>query len=268
MTPIWLTPTDLAIAALLLVGDGALSLALGLGVHRPLLWAAIRMCVQLVLVGLVLRIVFALAAPLVTLGVILVMTAAASREVAVRPERRLQGPGNYLIGGVAVTLSTLLAVTLALATAVRPEPWYDAHYAIPLVGIVLGSVLNAASIGLESMLDGVVRGRAAIEAQLALGATRFQALGPLIRGSIRRGLVPVINQMSAAGLITLPGIMTGQLLAGMDPATAVRYQILLMLLLSGASGLAVIAAVYMAGLRVTDERHRLRLDHLVARRRP
>lgn len=267
MTAITLSANDLVAAALLVVVDGALSLALGLGFHRPLWWSATRMVVQLLLVGWVLRVVFALAAPLVTLAVVSLMIAAAAREVAVRPEQRLRGLGNHLIGGAAVTGATLLAVLLALSTAVRPTPWYDAHHAIPLVGIVLGSVLNAASIALESMLDGVIRDRAAIEAQLALGATRFQALGRLVRGSIRRGLVPVINQMSAAGLITLPGIMTGQLLAGMDPGDTVRYQILLMFLLAGASALAALAAVYMVALRVTDDRHRLRLDRVLGRKR-
>lgn len=267
MTPILLTPVDLALAAVLVLVNGALSLALGLGLHRQLFWATTRMVVQLLLVGWVLRAVIDLASPLVTLVVISVMIAAATREVIARPEQRLQGLGNYFIGGTAVAVSTLLAVMLALLTAIRPEPWHEARYAIPLVGIVLGSVLNAASIGLDNLLDGVVRQRGAIEAQLALGASRFQAMGPLMRVSIRRGLVPVVNQMSAAGLITLPGIMTGQLLAGMDPADAVRYQILLMFLLAGASGLAAITAVYMAAFHVTDDRHRLRLDRLTHRMR-
>jgi putative ABC transport system permease protein len=74
-----------------------------------------------------------------------------------------------------------------------------------------------------------------------------------------------MNQMSAAGIITLPGIMTGQMLAGMDPVESVKYQILLMFLLTGASGLAALGAVYLAASSVTDDRHRLRLDKLVNR---
>jgi putative ABC transport system permease protein len=89
-----------------------------------------------------------------------------------------------------------------------------------------------------------------------------QALGELVRTSIRRGMIPIINQMSAAGIITLPGIMTGQLLAGMDPVEAVKYQILLLFLLTGAGGLAAAGAVYLAARSITDERQRLRLDRL------
>jgi putative ABC transport system permease protein len=85
----------------------------------------------------------------------------------------------------------------------------------------------------------------------------------LLRAAMRRGLLPVINSMSASGVVTLPGIMTGQILAGIDPMEAVKYQILLMFLLSGGAGLAAVAVVFLAARRLTDSRHRLRLDRLV-----
>ena len=161
-----------------------------------------------------------------------------------------------------VSSASLATVLLALFTAIRPQPWYDPRYAIPLMGIVLGSVLNSASLALDSFLGSVVSERAAIEAQLALGMSSTQAMSTLVRSSIRRGLIPIVNQMSAAGLITLPGIMTGQLLAGMDPVEAVRYQILLLFLLTGASGLASAGAVFLAARSASDSRYRLRTDYL------
>ena len=265
MNPILLTPGDIAIAAVLIVVDAGLSLALRLGLHRQLAWAAVRMVVQLVLVGFVLRAVFALASPLVTLAVVVVMVAIAGREIAARPEQRLGRFGNYAVGGTAVALATFLTAILALTTAIRPQPWYDPHYAIPLAGIVLGSVLNGASLALDSMLSGVVRERAAIEVQLALGVPFYRAIRGLLRASVRRGLLPIINQMSAAGIITLPGIMTGQILAGMDPLEAAKYQILLIFLLSGGAGLAAVIVVYLAAMRLTDDRQRLRIDRLTGR---
>jgi putative ABC transport system permease protein len=75
-------------------------------------------------------------------------------------------------------------------------------------------------------------------------------------------MIPVANQMSAAGIITLPGIMTGQLLAGMDPMEAVKYQILLMFLLAGASGLSAVGAAMLAVRALGDDRQRLRVDRL------
>jgi putative ABC transport system permease protein len=128
-------------------------------------------------------------------------------------------------------------------------------------------VLNGGSLALDSLLGGVVRERAAIEAQLALGVSYGQAMRGLIRTSVRRALLPIINQMSAAGVVTLPGIMTGQILAGMDPLEAAKYQILLIFLLSGGSGLAAVAVVYLAARRLTDDRQRLRIDRLTAKAR-
>ena len=265
MTTIHLGALDLGVAALLVLLSAGASVLLQLRLEGQLLWAAGRMVVQLLLVGLVLRLVFQVGSPWVTVGIVVLMIGAAAREVAVRPSQRLQGWANYRIGAAAVGASSIATVALALLTAVRPSPWFDPRYAIPLMGIVLGSVLNSASLGLDSFFGGLVAGRAAIEGRLALGATIHEALAELIRNSIRRGLIPLINQMSAAGIITLPGIMTGQLLAGMDPVEAVKYQILLLFLLTGAGAMAASGAVYLAARSVTDERQRLRLDRLAPR---
>jgi putative ABC transport system permease protein len=262
MTAISLSPGDLAIAGALVLFDAALSLGLRLRLHRQVLLAAVRMVVQLVAVGYVLRAVFALRHPAVTLLIVLAMAAVAAREIAARPERRFRDASGLALSAGAVTIATLVTVLLALTTAVRPHPWYDARYAISLVGIILGAVLNAGSLSLDSLLGGVQRERAAIEAQLALGVAFRAAAAPLLREAVRRGLLPVINQMSAAGVITLPGTMTGQILAGLDPVEAVKYQILIMFLIAGASGLTALLVAFGAMRRLTDERQRLRLDRL------
>jgi putative ABC transport system permease protein len=262
VTPIILHPADLAVAALLLVADGLLSVALGLGVHRRLMIAGARMVVQLVLVGFILRLVFSLASPALTLVLVVVMALIATREIAARPKAKLSRWGNTAIAASAVAVSTALTAILALTTAIRPHPWWDPHYAIPLTGIILGSVLNSASLALDAVLRAAQQQRAAIEARLALGTPYNQAIRPIVQDAARIGLLPVVNQMSAAGIITLPGIMTGQILAGMDPMDAVKYQILLMFLLAGSSGLAAVLTAILAARRLTDGRDRLRLDQL------
>jgi putative ABC transport system permease protein len=264
MNVIQLHAADLAIASTLVLLNAGVSIALGLRLHGQVLWAACRMVVQLLLVGLLLRMVFASGSPLITVLVVVLMIGAAVREVVVRPARRLRGWGAVRLSGLAVSVTSVATVILALCTAIRPSPWYDPHYVIPLMGIVLGSVLNSASLGLDVFFNGVNNARAAIEGRLALGATSREALMPTIRNAIRSGLIPIVNQMSAAGIITLPGIMTGQLLAGMDPVEAVKYQILLMFLLAGGSALAASGAVYLAASSITDSRQRLRLDYLTA----
>jgi putative ABC transport system permease protein len=262
MTPILLTPVDISVAASLLVLDAVLSIALSLRLHRQLAIAAARMVVQLVAIGYLLKFIFVLNNPAATLLLVVVMVLVAAREVAARPERRFKGSSGLAIGAAGVGFATFITAILALTTAIRPQPWYDPHYAIPLAGIILGSVLNSASLSLDSFLGSVRRERPAIEARLALGQSYRAAIAPQVRDAIRRGLLPVINQMSAAGVVTLPGIMTGQILAGLDPLEAVKYQILLMFLLSGGSGLSALAVSYMTAWRLTDTRQRLRLDRL------
>jgi putative ABC transport system permease protein len=262
MNPIQLNPSDLAIAGLLVAFDAVLSVLLRLQLHRQILWAACRMVVQLIAVGYLMRLVFAMRHPAATLALLVLMAAVAAREIAVRPEKRFKGLSGLTLSAGGVAITTAVTVGLALLTAIRPHPWYDPRYAISLTGIILGSVLNSGSLALDSILGRVQRERTAIEAQLALGASFHQAIAPILRDSIRRGLLPIINQMSAAGVITLPGIMTGQILAGLDPVEAVKYQILLMFLLAGASGLAALLIAYGAVRRLTDSRQRLRLDRL------
>jgi putative ABC transport system permease protein len=262
MNVVQLGLADLLIAATLVAISALISLLLKLRLHGQIVWAALRTVVQLLLVGHLLRLVFLHGNPWLTAAVVAVMMGLAAREVAVRPQQRLVRLGNAWVGAMTVAAATIVTALFILNTALRPDPWYDPRYVIALVGIVLGSVLNSASLALDGMLAGVRRDKAGIEARLALGSTAYEAFSGLLRTSVRRGIVPTINQMSAAGIITLPGIMTGQIIAGMDPVEAVKYQILVMFLLCGASMLAAMGAAYMAMRNLTDLRGRLRLDRL------
>jgi putative ABC transport system permease protein len=262
MSPAVLGYSDLAVAAILVLLNALLSWLLDLGLTRTMLIAGVRAVVQLLLVGLVLKTVFALASPLLIAAVMTVMLAMASWEIGSRQERRFAGPWGYGIGAGTTMLATLLVTAFALVGALRPDPWYAPQVLIPLVGIILGNVMNGVSVSLNALNTAIVRERPAIEARLALGADRYTALKPLQRSALRSGMIPIINQMSAAGIITLPGLMTGQILAGMEPIEAAKYQILILFLLGGGAGLGALAAVYVATWRITDERDRLRLDRL------
>ncbi len=262
MNYIGLDGSDLVLASLLVLANAALSLALGLGMERRILWAATRMAVQLVLIGLVLDSLFALQSPWWTGGVAMVMVLAAGREVHGRQERPFTGGWSWGIGTGAVLFSGTVVTMLALTTQVRPDPWYDARYTIPILGMLLGNTLTGTALGLARVTDGAAQGRGAIEAQLALGATAFEALRPSLRTALRDGMMPIINAMSAAGIVSLPGMMTGQILAGAEPTEAIKYQILIFFLIAGATALGVLVAVCGGAWRLTDSRHRLRLDRL------
>jgi UDP-glucose/iron transport system permease protein len=117
---------------------------------------------------------------------------------------------------------------------------------------------------LDTFCETAHRERAAIEARLALGAPRSTAMSGALRSSLRTGMTPILNSMATTGIVALPGMMTGQILAGADPLGAVEYQILIMFLIAAATALAAFFGGLGAVLLLTDKRHRLRLERLAA----
>jgi putative ABC transport system permease protein len=254
---------DIALAALLLFFNAGFSLAFRLSLGQRLLIAGTRMVVQLTMVGLVLKVLFALVSPLYTALTAGVMVLFAGREAMARQDRKFEGLWSYGLGTGSMMAAGLIVTVLALTTQIHADPWYDPRYAIPLLGMILGNTMNGVSLGLDRLISGAVLQRTAIEAQLMLGADIKQAMRGVMRDAIRAGLIPIVNSMSAAGLVSLPGMMTGQILAGVDPVEAAKYQIMIMFLIAGGTGLGTFVAVISASRRLTDERQRLRLDRLL-----
>ena len=259
-----LSTLDLALAGLLVLINGALSVGFRLGLERSLAIAVVRMVAQLSVLGLVLRVVFAVYDPAVTLAIGMVMVAFAAFEVVQRQDRRLTRWWTELIA-----VGTMLAVAWAgtfytLLIVVGPDPWYAPRYLLPILGMVAGNTLSSVGLALNTLTDGLVRDRGQIEARLALGATRWEACADVLRRALRTATLPIISQMSVTGLVTLPGMMSGQIIAGADPAEAAKYSIMIMFVLSGMAGLGAMAALGATVWRVTDARHRLRYDRLSA----
>ena len=253
---------QLGFAAGLIVVNLALSTTLRLGITRGLLVASVRMVVQLLLVGLVLDYVFALARPLPVVAIALVMAGFAGFTAVRRSTRRYAG--IYLDNVLCVLGASYVVTGAALVGIIDVTPWYRAQYAIPLLGMVLGNILNGVSLALNRFLDGAVRERALIEGRLALGATRWEAAHPLIVASLNTGMIPTINSMMVMGIVSLPGMMTGQMLAGAAPASAVRYQIVIMFMITAATALGTLGSVLLAYRALFSRAHQLRLDRLHA----
>jgi putative ABC transport system permease protein len=222
------------------------------------------MVVQLTLVGMVLTTLFSLVSPLWTGLAADGMVLFAGHEAVQRQERQLAGWWSYGIGTGSMMMASGAVTVFALATALRPDPWYDPRYAIPLLGMVLGNCMTGVGLGLDTLTTSLANRRAGVEAQLMLGASRRAATAPVMRVALRRALMPVINSMAATGVVSLPGMMTGQILGGVPPVEAVKYQILVMFLIAGGTGLGAVTAVLTGVYRLTDARHRLRLDRLSA----
>jgi len=256
---------SLALAALLVLANAGLSLWLGLGLGRQLVVSALRMVVQLALVALVLNTLFTLVSPLWTGLVALLMIGFAGFEARARMEWRFRGGWSYGLGTTSIFFAATLVTLLALAGGVRPDPWYDPRFAIPLLGMVLGNTMTGVTLGMNTLTGAAVRERLAIEARISLGADRWTAFRAPVREAMRSGLIPIINAMAATGLVYLPGMMTGQILAGIEPFEAIKYQLLVMFLIAGGTGIGVFSSVFAGVARLTDSRHRLRLDRLAVR---
>jgi putative ABC transport system permease protein len=263
MGVIALTPIDLGITAILVLLLAAMSMILRLGIEWQLIIAALRTTIQLLLIGMVLKTVFGYAElhwiGLITLAMLLI----AGREVMLRQQHRLAGWWGFGVGTLSMFVSTFAITVLALLVVIGTEPWYQPQYAIPLLGMMLGNTMNGIALGLDRLTHSAREQRATIEARLTLGQTWRQAITDIRRNSMRTGMIPIINAMGAAGLVSLPGMMTGQILAGAPPVEAVKYQILIMFMITAGTGFGTMAAVWLASQRLFDERHRLRIERLV-----
>lgn len=264
---ILLTPIDLFLAAILVLLLALTARRMRLSLEQSLIIAALRTTAQLLLIGLVLKLLFEnINLFLITL-LALVMLLIAGREIMVRQKRRFLGWQGFGIGTVAMFISSFSVTLLTLFVIIGNEPWYQPQYAIPLLGMLLGNTMNGISLGLDRLTTSAWIQRREIEARLMLGHTATEAIAEIRRESIRVGMMPIINAMAAAGIISLPGMMTGQILAGAPPLEAVKYQILIMFLIAAGTGFGTLAAVWLGSRRVFDERERLRLDRLVEEKR-
>lgn len=218
---------------------GLMAIAIGLsswqrlGLEIPLLNATWRTVVQLLGVGYVLGIIFALKNPLAVLAVLLVMLTIATITARNRIGKKIPRLLPVVFG--SIFFSTALTLIYTNFLIIQPEVWYSPQYLIPLGGIVLGNAMNGAAIAGERLVSTINSSRLEIETYLSLGATPQEAVTSYRKDAIRAGLIPTLNQMMVVGVVTLPGMITGQLLSGVEPLDAASYQILIMFMLAFAN---------------------------------
>ncbi len=225
----------------LLWAYGALLLAAALawqrriGQSRDLLWGSIRMVLQLLAVGYALRWIFATRHPLPTVLMLLVMGGFSLQIMAGRLRHKLRGfyrivSLSLFAGCGGVTLYFCLLV-------VGPSPWYEPRYLIPLAGMIIGNSINGACLAVERLAAEMKDRQAEIETALCLGASPRMACQETLRNAFGAALLPMVNTMAAMGVVSLPGMMTGQILSGTDPLIAVKYQIAIMCAIVGSVAL-------------------------------
>lgn len=254
---------DISIAAALIVVNGVLSVVLKLDLERKLAIAAVRSVVQLLAIGYVLGWVFQFARWYIVLPLMMIMTVTAGLAASGRGRRTYVGQRVDSI--VSIWAGSWLVAAVGLFAVIHIHPWYEPQYAIPILGMILGNTLTGVSLGMERMTEELTTGRGVVEMSLALGATRWEAAQGPARAAVRAGMIPTLNQMTVVGLVSLPGMMTGQVLAGQSPLQAVRYQIVVMFFIAAGSALGTVGAVLLTYRRLFSPEHRFMSGKLLER---
>lgn len=243
----------LALGFVLLAGVASIRLRLGLG--RDIVWGTVRTFAQLFLMGYVLVYIFRLDIPLLVLAVFSGMIFFAARIVAGRVKNK--GPKVFGPVFLSMILSYMVVTFLVVAVVVQADPWWQPSYFIPLGGMVVGNSMNAMALALERLFSDVSARRNEIEAMLSLGANHREATSGIFASAVSAGMIPSINSMMGVGVVFIPGMMTGQILAGADPLISIKYQIVVMLMLVGATTLSSVIGVHLARRRLFNSAEQL-----------
>lgn len=236
-----------------------------LNLASPILVGTFRTFAQLSILGLILQPIFVwgLKQWWIVGGYIFLMILLASFEAANRSKYYFQGMHLCIL--LSMIANVGLVSIFAFGVIIRPTPVYNPQYVIPIVGMLLGGCISGVGLSLNSILTALVEQQREVELYLSFGASSFEASSGLVREAVRTGAMPLLNSMALIGLVTIPGMMTGQILGGSPVMEASRYQMLIMYLI-GACSLGVILTNLWISLRVGfDASCRLRNERFIKR---
>ena len=253
--PVDIPWTHVALSAIPLLVVALFSVRMQLELHDKLLVAILRCFSQLSVLGWILVPIFTADTWWLTMLYGSFMVIIASLEAASRPQYTFRGA----LFTVMVVLGSVGAVTVwfALFIVVGVSPWYDPQYMIPILGMILGNSCSGVSVGLSAILNEFVAGRDHIELLLSFGANRTEATREVMYRAIQLSMTPLINAMNVVGLVSIPGMMTGQILGGSDPWKAAKYQICIFQLIGAAASTSAILLVFVVCFVLFDDEDRL-----------
>jgi UDP-glucose/iron transport system permease protein len=246
---------DVAIASLMMLGVLAVDRALRLALGKDIVIGSVRVFLQLYLVGFILKWVFALESALITIAILILMASIAGYNAVKRSKDISVGTAVTATG--VIILAAFAAVGFGMAAVVHVKPWFNPQYVIPIAGMAMNGAMNGVALGINNLKNTVKAGVAPIECALCVGATGSQAIRPMVRQSIQQALIPTINGLMTAGIVQIPGMMTGQIIAGLPPTEAVRYQIMIFYMLALTTTIAAALSVVLYSRRFFTPAHQL-----------
>jgi len=248
---------NVSIATLFIVAAGLCSIYLKLGLQRDLLIGTFRTFLQLALLGYVLKTVFSINDPLVVFLLFSIMIFFAAKIIYARvKEKRVP---YFLPVLASMFLSYMIINMFVMSIIINVEPWYYPVYFIPIGGMIIGNSMNAISISINTWFEGLKKDRDRVELFLSLGANPQEGTESNFRESIKSGMIPSINALMSVGVVSIPGMMTGQILAGTDPLIAIKYQVIIMLILVGSTTLSTVMALNIVRRLTFTKNHQLKI---------
>lgn len=244
MNVIDISYSQLLISVLFVAVAGFASIRLQLGLEHDIFWGTVRTFAQLFIIGYVLKYIFGINNAYLVLLVFTGMIFFAAYTIKGRVKEN--GVPYFLPTFISMLMSYMLVTITVTSLVIQVEPWYKPQYFIPLGGMVVGNSMSAIAITLERIFSDIRKRRDEVELYLCLGADHREATSRTVREAIKAGMIPSINSMMAVGLVFLPGMMTGQILAGVDPITSIKYQIVVMLMLVASTAIGSIIVAYIA----------------------
>ncbi|MFW6308676.1 MAG: ABC transporter permease [bacterium] len=229
-----------------------------MGHTSEILIASLRMTIQLILVGYVLTYIFANPSIPVVLMVLVLMEGFAIQNIYSRISSPISLSLKMIIGG-AMVIGTGISIFTFLLVVVRLDPWYLPQYFIPISGMLIGNSMTGISLGIEGLINGIQDNKAQIENALMLGATPEMTTVNITNRAFYNAILPTLNSMIGMGIIFLPGMMTGQMLAGAPPLTAIKYQIAIMMGIMGSVTLTVYIMIHWGERTFFNDRKQLDL---------
>jgi putative ABC transport system permease protein len=216
----------------------------GIRREKEIFLSSVRMTIQLVLVGYILVYVFENPSPYITGAIIVLMEAFAIYTVLRKFRNDLTASLSTVIA-FSMCFGTLTCILYFLLVVVRISPWYEPQYFVPIAGMLIGNSMTGISLGVKSLIEGMTTRKHLVEEALILGATPKAASRDIINTSFDTAIMPTINSMIGMGIVFLPGMMTGQILSGTAPTTAIAYQIAIMFGILGAVALTIITMLQL-----------------------
>ncbi|MBW3088444.1 iron export ABC transporter permease subunit FetB [Bifidobacterium sp. 82T24] len=244
----------LVVALAMVAAAAVISELMRINIGKTLMWSACRALLQLCAMGFVVGYVIRANNVWLVFAVIAVMLVAAVQITL----SRAKGVPKGLAGPVLLSLTITMLLMIALVTelVVRPHPWYAPQLVVPLTGMLLGNTVSALAVGLSRFYESMDERRDEIDTMLALGASAWEAARPSIVSSIRLGLLPTTATLASCGIVTIPGMMAGQVIAGGDPINAAKYQFVVFAAIAALTLVAdslIMAMVYRTCFTADDQ---------------